>query len=78
MLWDGFLLGVYGASASSIISAVLAAVALALSVNGYGTARERILFGKIILRDGIAIKMDDEGNVVAETKTENIVDRKDE
>lgn len=78
MLLHSYSLGTNGASVISIIGVAVAAAAFVLSIINYGTARERILLGKIVQRDGITIKMDTEGNVVSTVKIENIVDRKDE
>lgn len=78
LLWNGYLLGANGGRVTSIIGVVAAAVALVLSVINYGTAREKILFGKIILSDGIFIKTDAEGNVVATTNIENIIEEREE
>lgn len=78
LMWHGYSLGAYGARAISIIGAIIAAMALVLSVTCYGSARERVLFGKIIMKNGIVIEMDDEGNTVVTTKIENVINEEKE
>ena len=78
LLWHGYSLGAYRVRVISIIGAIVAAVALFLSITCYGSARERVLFGKIIMSDGIVIEIDNDGNTVVTTKIENVINEEKE